>query len=133
MSIHAPFARFLCVLAGTFLIVSGALLLFAHGAADVVFGMQGENAFQNSPLMSAMGIRQFAIGLMIVVLAALREWKPLGLAMVVGAIVPLVDFVIFAPVIGWASSLRHAAPVPVILRLGIYLLSARTSTMELNR
>jgi hypothetical protein len=127
MSTNSPVARFLSLFPGTFLIVSGALLLFAHEAADVVFGMQGENALQNSPLVSAMGIRQLAIGCMIVLLALSRQSKALGLVMLVGAIVPLADFVMFAPTIGWVSSLRHAAPVPVILGLGIYLLSAQTA------
>ena len=125
MSTNARVGCFLSLFPGVFLVVSGALLLFAHAAADVVFGLQGENALQNSPLVAAMGIRQLAIGCMIVLLALLRQSKALGLVMLVGAIVPLTDFVVFAPMIGWVSSLRHAAPVPVILGLGIYLLSAQ--------
>jgi hypothetical protein len=70
----------------------------------------------------AMGIRQFSIGLMIAVLVLSNQLKALGLIILIGAIVPLTDFFVFSSSIVWVSSLRHAAPVPLIFGLGLYLI-----------
>lgn len=108
----------LCLLPGIFLIVSGTMLLFAQESASTLYDMP----LQDSPIVLGMGIRQLAIGLMIVILAVLRETRALGFIMIIGSIVPLSDFFIFSSTIGWVSALRHAGPVPIIFGLGIYLL-----------
>lgn len=113
-------ASLLCLFPGAFLLVSGILLLFASQAASALYGMQ-DMVLMQSPIAQGMGIRQFAIGLAITVLALGRQPKSLAYVMLIGALVPLADFFIFGPAIGWASSLRHAGPVPLILVFGIYL------------
>ncbi len=114
-------AKYLCLIPGIFLIVSGILLLFAPAAAASLYGIDDVAKLHDNWALS-MGIRQFAIGLMIVVLALANQVKALGIVMVIGAIVPFADFLIFKSSIGWVSALRHAAPVPFILGLGLYLL-----------
>ena len=111
-------AQYLCLFPGIFLIVSGSMLLLSSEAAKVIFDLQD----LDSSLGLAMGIRQLAMGSIIVMLAMTRQLKALGLVMVIGAIVPMSDFFIFSPIIGWESSLRHVAAVPIILGLGFYLL-----------
>ena len=111
-------AQYLCLFPGIFLIVSGSMLLLTSKNAEVLFDLDE----LDSTLALAMGIRQLAMGTIIVMLALTRQVKALGLVMVIGAIVPMSDFFIFSPVIGWVSALRHAAAVPVILGLGFYLL-----------
>ncbi len=111
-------AQYLCLFPGVFLIVSGSMLLLNMQAAELLFDMQD----LDTPLALALGIRQLAMGSIIVMLALTRQLKALGLVMVIGSIVPISDFFIFSPVIGWASALRHAASVPIILGLGFYLL-----------
>lgn len=115
-------ALLICLLPGMFLIFSGVLLMFVHSAANALFDMHGQNALENNPLATAIGIRQCAIGLMIVTLASYRQVRALGFVMAIGAVVPLVDFYAFISTTGLISSMRHAAPVPVILGLGLYLL-----------
>lgn len=111
-------AQYLCLFPGIFLVVSGSMLLLTAEAAKVIFDLED----LDSTLALAMGIRQLAMGTIIVMLALTRQVKALGLVMVIGAIVPMSDFFIFSPVIGWESALRHAAAVPIILGLGFYLL-----------
>lgn len=111
-------AQNLCLLPGVFLVVSGSMLLLASKSAEVLFDLQN----LDGTLALAMGIRQLAMGSIIVMLALTRQVKALGLVMVIGAIVPMSDFFIFSPIIGWESALRHLAAVPIILGLGFYLL-----------
>lgn len=111
-------AQYLCLLPGIFLVVSGSMLLLSSKSAEVLFDLDD----LDSTLALAMGIRQLAMGTIIIMLALTRQVRALGLVMVIGAIVPMSDFFIFSPVIGWASALRHALAVPVILGLGFYLL-----------
>ena len=125
-------ARYLCLLPGIFLVVSGTALLLFPNAAAAIFDVPAPQLLEN-PAFLAMGIRQVAIGLMIVVLAGANQIKALGLIMLIGAIVPLSDYFIFAPSIGQISALRHAGPVPVIFGLGLYLLLASRRQMVQNQ
>lgn len=95
--------------------------------ANELFDLSDKEALQG-PIALSMGIRQFVIGLMIVVLVLAGQIKALGYIMLIGAIVPLTDFFVFSPVIGWVSSLRHGATVPMILVLGLYLLVSEKRT-----
>lgn len=114
-------AQIICLFPGLFLIVSGLLILFSPNTAGVIFDLKEIDQFKE-PLALAMGIRQLAIGLMITFLALSSQARALGLVMLIGALVPLTDFLVFYPVIGWVSALRHAIPVLLIAGLGIYLL-----------
>ena len=114
-------AKYLCLVPGLFLIISGLLILLVSDVAGKVFGITDIEKLEG-PFALSMGIRQFAIGLMIVTLALSSQIKALGTIMLIGAIVPATDFFIFSPSIGAFSALRHAAPVPIIAGLGIYLL-----------
>ena len=113
-------AKYLCLLPGIFLIISGLMILLFPYSASLLFDIKNINTLKE-PMALAMGIRQFSIGLMITVLVLSNQLKALGLIMLIGAIVPLTDFFIFSSSIGWVSSLRHAAPVPLIFGLGQYL------------
>ncbi len=117
----------LSVLVGLFLAVSGGMLLWARHAADILFDMNAKDSFEYSPLVTQMGIRQLCIGLMIVSLAASRQIRALGIVMVIGSLVPLLDFVSFAPTIGVISAMRHGAMVPIVLALGLILIAKGSS------
>lgn len=114
-------AKLLCLFPGVFLIVSGLMILFSPNGAGILFDITDIEQLQ-TPFALAMGIRQLAIGLMITILALSAEVKALGIVMLIGSIVPLTDFIVFSSSIGYVSALRHAAPVPIILGLGVYLL-----------
>lgn len=111
-------ARHLCLLPGIFLIVSGIMLLFLPIPASVLF----DSKIQGDPATLSWGIRQLAIGLMITALSLSNQTKALAYVMLIGSIVPLTDFIVFANTIGIVSALRHFGPVPLILGLGIYIL-----------
>ncbi len=114
-------AKYLCLVPGIFLIASGLMVLCFPSFASTLFDIKDINVFKE-PMAKAMGIRQLAIGLMIIILVLTNQIKALGLIMLIGALVPFSDFLIFSSSIGWVSSLRHAGPVPLIFGLGIYLL-----------
>jgi hypothetical protein len=104
------------------LTVSGLLLLFFRPGADWLFDLGGAHSLTSNSLAAEVGVRQTVIGLVIAVLAVLRERRALGVVMVLGWLVPLADFLDFAPVVGVVSALRHGATVPVVLVTGIALL-----------
>ncbi len=79
----------------------------------------------SAPLSSEMGIRQLVLGLIIVVFSVLRERKALGITMVIGWLVPLLDFVEFSRTLGVISALRHGIPALVVLAVGIFLLTVK--------
>lgn len=122
-------AKHLCLLPGIFLIVSGLMLLFIPGAAVKLFDLPNIELLKQ-PIALSMGIRQLAIGLMITILVFTHQVKALSYIMLIGAIVPFTDFFVFIPSIGIVSALRHAAPVPVILGLGFYLLFLQKEHVE---
>ncbi len=109
-------------LPGLFLVISGLLLIFAPTTADALFGHKGMSSIDDNSLAASLGVRQLAIGLMIVILAIFRQVKALGLIMIVGSIVPLVDFIAFYPIAGLLSTMRHVVVFPIVLVFGIYLL-----------
>jgi hypothetical protein len=111
-------AQYLCLFPGVFLVLSGSMLLLTSKAAEVVFDIPN----LDSTFSLTVGIRQLAMGAIIIMLTLSRQLKALGMVMVIGAIVPMSDFFIFSPIIGWVSALRHVAVVPIILGLGFYLL-----------
>ncbi len=113
-------SQYLCLFAGIFLIVSGLMILIFPTSASLLFDIQNINTLKE-PMALAMGIRQFVIGLMITVLVLSNQLKALRFIMLIGAIVPLTDFFVFSPLIGWVSALRHLASVPLIFGLGLYL------------
>jgi hypothetical protein len=113
-------AQYLCFFPGLFLIVSGLMILILPNSASLIFDIKNINTLKE-PMALAMGIRQFSIGLMITLLVFSNQVKALGFIMLIGALVPLTDFFIFSPLIGWISALRHPAPVPLIFGLGLYL------------
>ncbi|KIA88039.1 DUF4267 domain-containing protein [Kaistella jeonii] len=113
-------AQYLCLLPGIFLIVSGVMILIFPNAASVLFDIKNIDTLKE-PMALSIGIRQLSIGLMITILVLSNQLKALGLIMLIGAMVPLTDFFVFSPLIGWISALRHAAPVPLIFGLGLFL------------
>ena len=113
-------AQYLCLFPGIFLIVSGLMVLILPNSASLLYDIKNIDTLKQ-PMALAMGIRQFSIGLMITLLVLSNQLKALGLIMLIMAIVPLTDFFLFSPLIGWVSSLRHAVPVPLFFGLGLYL------------
>ncbi|MDR0368544.1 MAG: DUF4267 domain-containing protein [Bacteroidales bacterium] len=123
-------ARLLCLLPGLFLIVSGLLLLLFPTVAQTLFDLPDINVLKE-PIALAMGIRQLCIGLTITVLAFTKQTKALAYVMLIGTIVPLTDFIVFTPIIGMVSALRHFATVPFIFGIGLYLLT-KTNKKQLR-
>ena len=123
-------AYVISLLVGVFLVVSGVLLLFFRPIADALFDLHGDHSLTANSLATEVGVRQLVIGLIIAVLSMLKERKALGMVMVIGWLVPLADFIDYAPVIGVVSALRHGATVPVVLIAGVILLMRKSREEE---
>ena len=113
-------AALLCLLPAIFLIVSGILLLFMPVQAKALFDLPTIDVLKG-PIALSLGIRQLVIGLLITIFSLTNQVKALAYVLVIGALVPLIDFIVFIPTIGVVSALRHLGSVPFILGLGFYL------------
>ncbi|HRV84914.1 MAG TPA: hypothetical protein P5275_08640 [Saprospiraceae bacterium] len=71
--------RHLCLLPGIFLIVSGILLLFFPDLSQALFDFPGKT-ISKEPIAHALGVRQLAIGLMIVLFQSPDKQKLLVLS-----------------------------------------------------
>jgi hypothetical protein len=102
---------------GGFLAVSGSLFLVAPRTGLALFGLTAGD----EELLPAVGVRQLAFGLVILLLALLREVRALSVVLLVGAAVPAVDGLVVWRAVGSGASMRHLAAVPVCAALGVAL------------
>jgi hypothetical protein len=102
---------------GGFLAVSGSLFLIAPRTGLALFGLTAGD----EELLPAVGVRQLAFGLVILLLALLREVRALSVVLLVGAAVPSVDGLVVWRAVGSGASMRHLAAVPVCAALGLAL------------
>jgi Domain of unknown function (DUF4267) len=111
------------ILAGLFgLLVSliGLALIASPFSAVQAFGIDPSH-MADLEIAPGMGVRQLAIGLTIVVLAAMRKARALGTVLLIGSIVPIGDFAIAGNTLGYAAAVRHLIPLPFSLILGLVL------------
>jgi hypothetical protein len=114
---------------GAFLTVSGALLLAAPAAGLAVFGLsEGGDG-----LLPAVGVRQFAFGLVILLLAVLREPRALAVVLLVGAAVPAVDGWLVWLSAGPMAAVRHLLAIPACVGLGALLWQGQTPNQALQQ
>lgn len=100
--------------------MSGILFIVAPEIGGRVFGINGLGEIADASLVWTTGIRQFALGLIIILLTWLRQLKALAVTLLVGFLVPLMDTIIVAKSVGLVDSLRHAVTVPVLIAFGEY-------------
>lgn len=112
--------RSLSALLGLFLCATGALFFAKPEFAVSLFGVDSSH-MADLPLAGAIGARQLALGLAIVALALRGENKSLGMLLIIGSLVPVVDGYIASGEQGMAAGLRNWATAPVSLLLGIIL------------
>jgi len=112
------------------LILAGllGLLLSLVGAALIVSPFNAVQAFGIDPshmadlaLAPGMGVRQLAIGSIVLTLALMRKASALGAVLLIGSIVPIGDFAIASKALGYAAASRHLITLPFSLILGLVL------------
>jgi hypothetical protein len=113
-------ALVLAGLLGAFLSLIGVALIVSPFGAVQAFGIDPSH-MADIGLTPAMGVRELAIGLAVVALAAMRQARALGVVLLVASIVPLGDFAIAGKALGYAAAVRHLLVLPFTLLLGLVL------------
>jgi hypothetical protein len=72
-------------------------------------------------LAPGLGVRELAIGLIMVALAFARQARALGTVLLIGSIIPVGDFAIAGKAFGYAAAIRHLITLPFSLILGLVL------------
>ena len=113
-------ALVLAGLLGLFLSLVGAALILSPFSAVQAFGIDPSH-MADIALAPGMGVRELAIGLTIVALAAMRKARALGAVLLIASIVPVGDFAIAGKALGYAAAARHLMTLPFSLILGLVL------------
>jgi hypothetical protein len=113
-------ALVLAALLGAFLSVVGVALIASPFSAVQAFGIDPSH-MADIALAPGMGVRELAIGLTIMVLAAMRNARVLGAVLLIASIVPVGDFAIAGKALGYAGAMRHLMTLPFSLVLGLVL------------
>jgi len=72
-------------------------------------------------LAPGLGIRDVALGLIIIGFALARKPAATGAALLITSIVPIGDYAIAAKAFGYAAAVRHLITLPFLLILGLIL------------
>ncbi len=114
-------ALVLAALLGLFMSLVGVALIASPFSAVQAFGIDPSH-MADIALAPGMGVRELAIGLTIVALAAMRKARALGAVLLIASIVPLGDFAIAGKALGYAAAWRHLMTLPFSLILGLVLI-----------
>src|SRR5271157_3970632 len=113
-------ALVLAALRGLFMSLVGVALIASPFSAVQAFGIDPSH-MADIALAPGMGVRELAIGLTIVALAAMRKARALGAVLLIASIVPVGDFAIAGKALGYAAAARHLMTLPFSLILGLVL------------
>ncbi len=113
-------ALVLAALLGLFMSLIGVALIASPFSAVQAFGIDPSH-MADIALAPGMGVRELAIGLAIVALAAMRKARALGVVLLIASIVPVGDFAIAGKALGYAAAARHLMTLPFSLILGLVL------------
>ena len=117
-------ALMLAGLLGVFVSLVGLALIVSPFNAVQAFGIDPSH-MADLELAPGLGLRQLAIGLMIVTLALMRKDRALGAVLLAGSIIPIGDFAIAGKAFGYAAAVRHLITLPFSLILGLVLVRRR--------
>jgi hypothetical protein len=113
-------ALILAGLLGAFVSVVGLALIVSPFNAVQAFGIDPSH-MADLELAPGLGLRQLAIGLMILTLALMRKARALGAVLLIGSIIPIGDFAIAGKAFGYSAAVRHLITLPFSLILGLVL------------
>jgi hypothetical protein len=105
---------------GAFVSLIGVALIWSPFNAVQAFGIDPSH-MADIALAPGLGVRDLALGLIIIALAFARKARPLGTALLIGSIVPAGDFAIAGKAVGYAAAVRHLVTLPFFIVLGLIL------------
>ncbi len=110
----------ICGIVRLFLSAMGAWMITSPFIAVQTFGVDPSH-MADIGLAPAIGARQLALGLIVVLLALRRKAGALGTVLLVGSIVPVADFLIAAKALSYGGAIRHLITLPFYAVLGVAL------------
>ncbi len=113
-------ALILAGLFGLFLTAMGSVFILSPQVAVSAFGIDPSH-MADLGLASAVGIRQIVYGLTLAALALTRKSVALGIVLLLGALVPIGDYLVAGQTLGYTAAIRQLVTLPVFLILGVVL------------
>src|SRR5271166_1149417 len=116
----ADMALILAALLGVFISLVGVWFITSPFNAVQAFGIDPSHMADIAPA-PGFGVRDVALGLIIIGFALARKPGAAGTALLVTSMVPIGDFVIAGKAFGYAAAVRHLITLPFLLILGLIL------------
>jgi len=120
----------LCLLVGLILLGLGALITLAPELGERAFGLgEHSDGFQR-----VAGVRTSYLGLVVLLLAVVRERRALGILLTSLALNPLADFLIVltSPSSSFWDAAVHLPGMVITMALGVYLLKSRSAKVRVT-
>ncbi len=105
---------------GAFIGLAGVWFITSPFNAVQAFGIDPSH-LADIALAPALGVRNLALGLIIVVFALARKPGATGAALLIASLVPIGDYAVAAKPFGYAAAGRHLIALPFLLILGLIL------------
>ncbi|HWJ20588.1 MAG TPA: DUF4267 domain-containing protein [Geobacterales bacterium] len=113
-------ALILAGLLGVFISFLGVWFITSPFNAVQAFGVDPSH-LADIALAPGLGVRDVALGLIIIAFALARKPAATGTALLITSIVPIGDYVIAGKAFGYAGAIRHLIALPFLLILGLAL------------
>ena len=113
-------ALILAGLLGVFISLAGAWFITSPFNAVQAFGVDPSH-LADIALAPGLGVRDIALGLIIIGFALARKPAATGAALLITSIVPIGDYAIAGKAFGYAAAVRHLITLPFLIILGLTL------------
>ena len=113
-------ALILAGLLGVFVSLVGAWFITSPFNAVQAFGVDPSH-LADIALAPGLGVRDVALGLIIIGFALARKPGATGAALLITSIVPIGDYAIAGKAFGYAAAARHLITLPFLVILGLIL------------
>jgi hypothetical protein len=113
-------ALVLAGLLGVFISLAGAWFITSPFNAVQAFGVDPSH-LADIALAPGLGVRNLALGLIIIGFALARKPAATGAALLITSIVPIGDYAIAGKAFGYAAAVRHLITLPFLIILGLIL------------
>ncbi len=105
---------------GLFLAAMGTVFLMSPEVAVAAFGIDPSH-MADLGLAPALGVRQIVYGVTLAALALARKSSALGIVLLLGALVPIGDYIVAGKALGHTQAIRQLITLPIFVILGAIL------------
>jgi hypothetical protein len=105
---------------GVFLTAIGIAFIQSPQVIAQAFGIDPSH-MADLAMTPVAGVRQLAFGLVLIALALRRQRAALGTVLLIGALIPIGDYLLAGQTVGYGAAIRQLITLPVFLILGVAL------------